>query len=59
VYALPYDGDVLELYYRKDFFENPQEKETFKQKYGRDLTPPAMRVRSPWRRIGVGRIRIG
>ena len=27
VYALPYDGDVLELYYRKDLFENPQEKE--------------------------------
>jgi len=41
VYALPYDGDVLELYYRKDFFENPQEKGAFKQKYGRDLTPPA------------------
>lgn len=41
VYALPYDGDVLELYYRKDLFENPQEKEAFKQKYNRDLTPPA------------------
>ena len=41
VYALPYDGDVLELYYRKDLFENPEEKAAFKQKYNRDLTPPA------------------
>ena len=41
VYALPYDGDVLELYYRKDFFEDPAEKAAFKQKYNRDLVPPA------------------
>jgi multiple sugar transport system substrate-binding protein len=41
VYALPYDGDVLELYYRKDFFEDPTEKAAFKQKYNRDLVPPA------------------
>jgi len=41
VYALPYDGDVLELYYRKDLFDNPDEKVAFKQKYNRDLAPPA------------------
>ena len=41
VYALPYDGDVLELYYRKDFFEDSSEKAAFKQKYNRDLVPPA------------------
>jgi multiple sugar transport system substrate-binding protein len=41
VYALPYDGDVLELYYRKDLFDDPSEKAAFKQKNQRDLTPPA------------------
>jgi multiple sugar transport system substrate-binding protein len=41
VYALPYDGDVLELYYRKDLFDNPDEKAAFKQKCNRDLAPPA------------------
>jgi multiple sugar transport system substrate-binding protein len=41
VYALPYDGDVLELYYRKDLFDNPDEKAAFKQKYNRDLVSPA------------------
>src|ERR1700759_4331041 len=41
VYALPYDGDVLELYYRQDLFDDPAEKAAFKQKYNRDLVPPA------------------
>lgn len=40
IYALPYDGDVLSLYYRKDLFENPEEKAAFKAKYGYELRPP-------------------
>jgi multiple sugar transport system substrate-binding protein len=39
-YALPYDGDVLLLYYRKDLFENPEEKAAFQKKYNRELAPP-------------------
>ncbi|HKJ95819.1 MAG TPA: extracellular solute-binding protein, partial [Gammaproteobacteria bacterium] len=39
-YALPYDGDVLNMYYRKDLFNDPGEKAAFKKEYGRELTPP-------------------
>jgi multiple sugar transport system substrate-binding protein len=34
------DGDVHILYYRKDLFNNPEEREAFKKKYGYDLHPP-------------------
>ncbi len=40
LYTLPYDGDVLSLYYRKDLFNNPEEKAAFKKKYGKELKPP-------------------
>lgn len=40
IYALPYDGDVLILYYRKDIFNNPAIKAKFKEKYGYELAPP-------------------
>jgi multiple sugar transport system substrate-binding protein len=40
VYALPIDGDVLMLQYRKDLIENAQEKAAFKAKYGRELKAP-------------------
>jgi multiple sugar transport system substrate-binding protein len=40
VYALPYDGDILNLYYRKDLLENEEEKANFKAKYGYDLKVP-------------------
>lgn len=40
LYALPYDGDVLNLYYRKDLLENEEEKAAFKAKYGYDLKVP-------------------
>lgn len=40
LYALPYDGDTHMLYYRKDLFEDPKEREAFKAKYGYDLAPP-------------------
>ena len=39
-YALVVDGDVHLLYYRKDVFEDPANKEAFKAKYGYDLGPP-------------------
>jgi multiple sugar transport system substrate-binding protein len=39
-YSITMDGDVFLLYYRKDLFENPQEKAAFKQRYGYDLEPP-------------------
>jgi len=40
-YALPYDGDVLNFYFRKDLFANNDEKAAFKTKYGRELEVPA------------------
>lgn len=40
IYAAPYDGDVLMLYYRKDLFNHEDEREAFKEKYGYELQPP-------------------
>lgn len=40
VYALPIDGDVHMLMYRKDLFEHPEEKAAFKEKYGKELAAP-------------------
>ena len=40
VYGLPYDGDCMNLYYRKDIFENKLYKEKFLKKYGFELQPP-------------------
>ncbi|MBN1837505.1 MAG: sugar ABC transporter substrate-binding protein [Spirochaetales bacterium] len=40
LYGLPcHDGPIM-LYYRKDLFQDPQEKSAFKAKYGYDLQPP-------------------
>ncbi len=39
-YALPYDGDILNLYYVKSIFNNAAEKAAFKAKYGQNLTVP-------------------
>ncbi len=39
-YFLPYDGDCLILYYRKDLFENPLYKKLFKEKYNYKLDIP-------------------
>jgi multiple sugar transport system substrate-binding protein len=38
--AFTYDGDHLELYYRKDLFDDPTEKANFKTQYGYDLGAP-------------------
>ncbi len=39
-YSVPYDNDVLILYYRKDLFNVPLIKEAFQSKYGYELQPP-------------------
>jgi multiple sugar transport system substrate-binding protein len=39
-YGLPYDGDCINLYYRKDIFANPDYQSRFKKRYGYDLAPP-------------------
>ncbi|MGH7121808.1 MAG: ABC transporter substrate-binding protein [Acetobacteraceae bacterium] len=39
-YALMYDGDLLQVAYRTDLFNDPKEKAAFKQKYGQDLVVP-------------------
>lgn len=39
-YALMYDGDLLQVAYRTDLFEDPKERKNFKAKYGRELGPP-------------------
>lgn len=40
VYSIPDDGDVISLYYRRDLFEDPENKRKFKEKYGYELAPP-------------------
>jgi multiple sugar transport system substrate-binding protein len=40
LYALPFDGDRLELYYRKDLFENADEKAAFQSQFGYPLAAP-------------------
>jgi len=39
-YSLPYDGDCISLYYRKDIFENKTNQENFKKQYGYELQAP-------------------
>ena len=39
-YGIPYDGDVLIFYYRKDLFEDAKNKDEFKAKFGYDLAAP-------------------
>lgn len=39
-YGIPYDGDCINLYYRKDIFENEQYKERFFKEHGFELNPP-------------------
>jgi len=50
VYALPIDGDVHMLMYRKDLFAHPDEKAAFKAKYGKELAPPE--TWEDWLQIG-------
>jgi len=40
LFALPMDGDRLELYFRKDLFENKDEQAAFQAKYGYPLAAP-------------------
>ncbi|MBU0622233.1 MAG: extracellular solute-binding protein [Gammaproteobacteria bacterium] len=40
-YGLPYDGDCINLYYRKDLFANTEYQARFRKRYGYDLAPPA------------------
>lgn len=39
-YGIPYDGDNINLYYRKDIFSNKEYQKKFKQEYGYPLKPP-------------------
>jgi multiple sugar transport system substrate-binding protein len=39
-YALMYDGDMLQVAYRKDLFDDPNEQKNFKAKYGWELAAP-------------------
>lgn len=40
IYALPDDGDVLVLYYRKDLFGDPEIRTAFRARHGYELGPP-------------------
>ncbi len=39
-YAAPCETDAVGFAYRKDWFEDPKEKEAFHEKHGRELAPP-------------------
>ncbi|MBF0332718.1 MAG: extracellular solute-binding protein [Alphaproteobacteria bacterium] len=38
--AMPEDGDVLVLHYRRDIFEDRSTREAFRRRFGKDLEPP-------------------
>ncbi|MCB1823219.1 MAG: extracellular solute-binding protein [Candidatus Competibacteraceae bacterium] len=38
--AMTVDGDLFQGYYRKDLFEDPANRKDFRERYGRELTPP-------------------
>ena len=40
IYGLTHDGDTHMFYFRKDIFENEEEKANFKAQFGYDLRPP-------------------
>ena len=40
LFAAPCETDAIGFAYRKDWFEDPKEKQAFKAKYGRDLAAP-------------------
>ncbi len=40
MYGIPYDGDMMNLYYREDVFGNPDYQDQFRSKYGYDLKVP-------------------
>ncbi|MEA3513704.1 MAG: extracellular solute-binding protein [Campylobacterota bacterium] len=40
IYGIPYDGDCINLYYRKDIFENKSYQERFKKEFGYELAVP-------------------
>ena len=39
-YAAPCETDAVGFAYRKDWFEDPDEKKAFEEEYGRELAPP-------------------
>jgi len=39
-YAIPDDGDVHIMYYRRDLFEDPENQTAFQEAYGYELAPP-------------------
>ena len=39
-YGLPYDGDSINLYYRKDIFEDEKNRIKFLNRFGFELAPP-------------------
>lgn len=39
-YGMPYDGDCINLYYRKDIFENEENRAKFLKEYEYELSPP-------------------
>lgn len=39
--AMPEDGDVLVLHYRRDIFEDRATRDAYRRRFGKDLEPPA------------------
>lgn len=39
-YGMPYDGDCINLYYRKDIFSDQKIQEKYKQQFNKELTVP-------------------
>ena len=40
LWAIPFDGDVHLFNYRKSYFQNPEYKQKYQAKYGKELAPP-------------------
>jgi multiple sugar transport system substrate-binding protein len=41
IYGVPWDGDMMAFYYRKDLYEDQEIKDLFMDEYGRELTVPS------------------
>jgi multiple sugar transport system substrate-binding protein len=51
LYALPYDGDIHYVNYRRDVLSNPEFNELFRSQYGYDLPANGAQTWEQWRNI--------
>lgn len=48
LYGVPFSAHTIYLNWRQDLFDNPEEQQAFKQKYGYDLPSPPVTMQQMW-----------